>query len=161
MNAAQGDSEARAALLGFAEKYEPHIAAQFLACIERLRARMPGADVMIYDDYQGLVAGFGPPTRVSDAVLSVLALPKHVTLCFLRGAGLDDPDGVLKGGGSRVRHVRLSGPEMLEDEAIAALIDQALERTPVAVPDSPPGVMVVKSVSAKQRPRRPRDGPEI
>ncbi|MDB5469615.1 MAG: hypothetical protein JWR84_1175 [Caulobacter sp.] len=150
-----GESEAHTALLAFAAKYEPHIAAQFLECVERLRARMPGADVLIYDNYQGLVAGFGPPTRVSDAVLSVLALPRHVTLCFLRGAGLDDPDKVLKGGGARVRHVRLTGPEMLADAGIAALIDQALERTPVAIPDSPAGRMVVNSISAKQRPRRP------
>ena len=43
--------------------------------------------------------------RRSDAVAR--RLPRWVTLCFLQGAGLPDPDGLLRGGGSRVRHVRL------------------------------------------------------
>ncbi|MBI1405104.1 MAG: hypothetical protein GC145_03140 [Caulobacter sp.] len=147
--------EAASALEGFAARYKPDIAAQFLDCVARLRARMPGANAMIYDNYQGLVVGFGPPTRVSDAVLSILALPRHYTLCFLQGARLPDPEGLLRGAGSRVRHIRLTGPDMLEEPAVAALIDSALEQARVAVPVAPPGRMRVKSISAKQRPWRP------
>ncbi|MBX3478870.1 MAG: hypothetical protein KF842_00570 [Caulobacter sp.] len=147
--------EAASALAAFAARYEPDIAGQFLDGVAGLRARMPGADAMIYDNYQGLVVGFGPPTRVSDAVVSILALPRHCTLCFLQGAGLPDPEGLLRGSGSRVRHIRLTGPEMLETPAVAALIDSALDRARVAIPDAPRGRMRVKSISAKQRPRRP------
>jgi hypothetical protein len=142
-----------AALAGFLAKYDPDIAADALAAMERLRNRLPSADAMIYDNYNGLVMGFSPDERPSNAILSLLALPGHITLCFLQGAKLDDPEGLLKGGGTTVRHVRLKGPDDLDDPKIARLIDLALASAKAPLRDGRRGRMYVKSVSAKQRPR--------
>jgi hypothetical protein len=46
---------------------------------------------LVYDNWNGLVIGFEPSEKVSHAVLSILLLPKWVTLCFLWGAKLPDP----------------------------------------------------------------------
>ena len=66
---------------------------------------------------------------------------------------LDDPAGVLKGQGACVRHVVLKSVEDLERPEIVALLDQALERQSPA-PEGE-GPLVIKSISPKQRARRP------
>jgi len=81
---------------------------------------------MVYYNYNGLVMGFSPTQRPSDAVLSVLVVADHVTLCFLKGAGLEDPDSLLKGAGSTVRHIRLAGPSDLDEPRISRLVALAI-----------------------------------
>ena len=44
---------------------------------------------------------------------------KWVSLGFLRGAALDDPDGLLEGTGASVRHVKLRSPEELAERRAA------------------------------------------
>lgn len=145
-----------AALNGFLEKFDPDIAAEARACMQRLRDRLLMADAMIYDNWNGLVMGFSPNDRPSDAVLSILAVADHITLCFLQGARMEDPYGLLRGGGSTVRHVRLTGAAMLDDPAVSHLIDIALASARVPMIEGRDGRMYVKSVSAKQRPRSRR-----
>jgi hypothetical protein len=142
-----------AALAGFLAKFDPDIAAEARAAMRRLRDRLPMADAMIYDNWNGLVMGFSPNDRPSDAVLSLLAVASHITLCFLQGAQMEDPHGLLKGGGTTVRHVRLGGAADLDDPRIAQLIDIALASARVPMVEGRQGPMYVKSVSAKQRPR--------
>jgi hypothetical protein len=79
-----------------------------------------------------------------------------VTLCFLQGAKLRDPDKVLKGKGSVVRHIVLEDATDLEKPEIEALISAALEGAAKALDATNPRRLIIKSVSAKQRPRRPR-----
>ncbi|MDO9222955.1 MAG: DUF1801 domain-containing protein [Caulobacter sp.] len=143
-----------AALSGFLAKFDPDIAADARAAMQRLRDRLPTADAMIYDNYNGLVMGFSPNERPSDAVLSILAVADHITLCFLQGAAMTDPYGLLKGAGSTVRHVRLKGPDDLDAPKIAHLIALALDGARIPMQEGRSGRMYVKSVSAKQRPRR-------
>jgi hypothetical protein len=120
-----------------------------------MRALVPGAVEMVYDNWNGLVVGFGPTERASEAVLSIIALPDHLTLCFLKGNKLPDPERLLEGSGNIVRHCRLADLADLDKRSIRKLITLAIAQ---ADPPFDPGVknrLVIKSVSAKQRPRRP------
>ncbi|MBI3403484.1 MAG: DUF1801 domain-containing protein [Acidobacteria bacterium] len=137
-------------------KYSPEVAAMGRAVLKKMRARIPGAVEMVYDNYNGLVVGFSPTERPSDAVFSVILFPRWVTLCFLYGAFLDDPEKILKGSGSRVRNVRLASADDLDQPALRALVDQA-----VADAEGPMNLksqrrLVIRAVQKKQRPRRPR-----
>jgi hypothetical protein len=49
----------------------------------------------------------------------------------------------------------MPGPETLEDPGVAALLASALAEAPQPMPESGAGHTIVKSISAKQRPRRP------
>ena len=58
------------------------------------------------------------------------ALSPHrnwVSLVFLRGTALDDPDGLLEGTGAAVRHVKFRSPEQLAERRVAVkrLLEQA------------------------------------
>jgi len=141
---------------GMLAKFTPEVAAWGAECVARLRARLPTATVMVYDNYNALAIGFMPNQRPSDAIVSIAVFPRWCTLCFLKdGPRLPDPQGLLKGGGVRVRHVRLPEPASLDDPAIVALLEAALAMAVPPMPDGPPGRLLIKSVSAKQRPRRP------
>lgn len=134
-------------------KYTPDLAKSAKVMLRKMRKRLPGAVELVYDNWNGLVIGFGPTERPSEAILSLLLLPEHVTLCFLNGIKLRDPDKLLRGGGNLVRHVRLTGPDDLEQSNIEALIEQAVtnSKKPIAGPRQ----VIIKSISPKQRPRRP------
>lgn len=145
-----------AQIAGFLAKYTPAMQKEAQAARRRMRARMPSAVEMVYDNYNALVFGFAPGDRPSEAILSLAILPDHVTLCFLQGKGLDDPRGLLRGSGNIVRHIRLDGAADLDDPAIKTLVTLALARAKVPLPTSGRGSTVVRAISAKQRPRRPR-----
>lgn len=140
----------------FLSKYTPEMAAAGKAARARMRRRVPGGVEFVYDNYNALVFGFGPSDRPSEAVLSLALMPKWVTLCFLKGATLSDPKGILRGSGSTVRNVRLQGTKDLDDPYISDLIEQAIQSAspPFASAKAAPRT-VIKSISAKQRPRRP------
>jgi hypothetical protein len=143
-------------LAGFMAKFTPEVAAAGCAVVDRLHARVPTAVRLVYDNYNGLVVGFGPDERASHAILSVVFFPKWISLFFLQGAGLDDPHRILKGGGTVVRHVVLAKPDDLDGPEVSAMIDQALVRAKIQLRADGVGPLVVKSVAARQRPRRPR-----
>ena len=142
-------------LAGFLAKYTPEIAAEAVAALERLRPHVPGAVEMVYDNYNALVIGFGATERASEAVLSIAVMPRWVDLCFLVGADLPDPHGLLRGSGSVARHIVLKEAADIDSPAVRELIARAVARSPKPFDTATPGRMVVKSISAKQRPRRP------
>ncbi len=147
-------STPEAELDGFLGKFMPAIAQQASAVIAVMRARLPGATILVYDNYNALAVAFGPNDKTRAVAFSIAVYPRWVSLFLAGGPYLDDPDGLLKGEGSTVRHVVLKDAADIDDPRIVALVDQALAR---CEPPMPPegGRMVIRSVSAKQRPRRP------
>jgi hypothetical protein len=146
---------AEAELDVFIAKFSPLMQRRIRACRAKLRARFPDAVELVYDNYNFLVIGYGPSSRASDAILSLAAYARGVNLCFLqRGPDLPDPTSILRGTGKVVRNVRLDSPDDLDRPDVGALIDAALAlaATPMASPDG--AELIIKSVSAKQRPRR-------
>lgn len=138
----------------FLAKYTPKNAAQAKACLKKLRKLLPHSFEMVYDNYNALVFGFGPTDKPSDLVLSLALYPKWVTLFFAQGKGLPDPQKLLEGSGARFRSIRLAGPDTLDDPAVGALIKAAPARgKPMDLTHK--HVVLVRSISAKQRPRRP------
>jgi hypothetical protein len=145
----------RQQLDAFLDKYTPEIASLARRALANLRARYPSARELVYDNYNALAIGFGPSDRASEAVFSIALYPRWVSLFFLQARGLDDPDGLLKGAGTTARHIVLEPVEMLDDPRVRDLMEQAVRTA--KIPFDPRGTpaLVIKSVSARQRPRRP------
>jgi len=140
----------------FLRKYTPAIEAQLREARTRLRAMFPRGFELVYDNYNALVFGISPTERTSDAFISIAGYPRWVTLFFLHGADLRDAHGLLEGQGKQVRSVRLTEPKDINKPEIEALIAQAVLPYESAFLAAPSLSTIVKSVSAKQRPRRPR-----
>jgi hypothetical protein len=137
----------------FLARFSPEIVKLAKAARARLRKRLAGAIEMVYDNYNALVVGYSPTERPSDAVLSLVIFPKRVSVCFLQGRHLPDPEGLLQGGGSQVRFIRLeAGAANLATPPVRALISASIAFG--EIPFAGRGRMVIRSVSRKQRPRR-------
>ena len=139
---------------GFMAKYSPEVVVDARRALAFLQARLPTATRLVYDNYNALVIGFGATEKVGDVILSIALYPRWVTLFFLRGVDLPDPHGLLAGSGAQVRSVRLDPISRLEEPDVGALIDAALAYGR-PLPASGAGPLIIKSISAKQRPRRP------
>jgi hypothetical protein len=120
-----------------------------------MRERLPHAVELVYDNYNFFVIGYGPGEKASEAIFSLAAQAKGVALCFLQGAGLPDPEGILRGSGNVVRNIRLESAATLDRPAVRALMKAALERAKTPIDPKGAHRLVIRSVSAKQRPRRP------
>ena len=147
--------DAEAQLDSFIDRYTPEVAIEARRALSFMRARLPTATRLVYDNYNALVVGFGSGPKARDIIFSIALYPRYVTLFFARGVELPDPHGVLEGGGKGVRHVKLRPISRLELREVGALIDAAIAIATPALPSTGEGPLIIKSVSAKQRPRRP------
>ena len=140
----------------FISKYSPEVQELARAALAKMRKRLPGAVQLIYDNYNALVIAFGATDRRSDIVLSIVLYPRWVSLFFMHGAALPDPQKLLRGTGQAIRHIVLAQASDLDDPAVAALIAAAVERADPPIDSSRRARAVVKLALKKQRPRRPR-----
>nr|MEA2798819.1 hypothetical protein [Phenylobacterium sp.] len=140
---------------GFIAKYSDAVAAELRAARAEMRRRLPGAVELVYDNYNALAIGYGSSDRLEDVVFSIAGFPRWVRLFFFRGADLHDPAGLLEGDGAQVRSIMLATLSLLDEPPIRALMDQALARAQRPIEPSARSRTVIKSVSAKQKPRRP------
>jgi len=141
-------------LASFIAKFDPKNQALIRSVRKALRRRLPTANELVYDNYNFFVIGYSPSERPSDTIVSIAAAANGVGLAFYRGATLADPQKILLGSGSQNRFLRLESAATLERPEIAALIDAAVEQNQVPLPASGRGKLIIRSISAKQRPRR-------
>lgn len=139
----------------FIARYTPDMAAAITACRRRLRERVPRGFELVYDNYNALAIGYAWADKASASLVSIAGYPRWVTLFFLYGKGLPDPEGLLEGEGVRVRSIRLTSPEDLDRPAVHRLLDLALAPHEADFAAAPRLQTVVKSVAATQRERRP------
>jgi hypothetical protein len=155
-NNVQSAKSAEAQLDEFLAKFTPEVEAMARQALRKMRAQLPGAIELVYDNYNALAIGFSPTERASDAIFSIALYPRWVSLFFLiNGTKLRDPDCYLQGSGNRVRHIVLENAATLDDPTVLDLMRQALEMSQNQIDAAQPRRMVIKSISAKQRPRRP------
>ena len=113
----------------------------------------------------GFIAKFDPRMAKSiRATLRQLQFPRvrilqhaaRIRLHRLPGSEFEgaDPHGLLQGSGSQNRFLRLGGPATLKEPALRDLIRAAVHQGKVPLPASGKGETIIKSISAKQRPRK-------
>ena len=79
-----------------------------------------------------------------------------MSLFFLQAKQtIPDPHGLLKGSGTRVRHIVLDTAVALDDPRVLQLMSHAIQLARVPFDPHATPELIIKSISAKQRPRRP------
>jgi hypothetical protein len=67
----------RAQLDSFIDKFTPEVAALTRELLAKMKMRVPGATIIVYDNYNTLAIGFGPNDRAGKAVLSLAVMPRQ------------------------------------------------------------------------------------
>ena len=138
----------------FVTEFNPLIGKLILSCRSALRKRLPSAIEQVYDNYNFLAIGFCSTERTSDCIVSLACSAKGVSLSFYWGATLPDPDGLLLGSGKQNRFIRLDTVSVLKSPGVSKLIDAAVAQSKTPFPLNQRGYTIIKSISAKKRPRR-------
>ena len=79
----------------------------------------------IYDAYSAVAIGYGTSERFSDGIFHIAVYEKGVNLGFNHGATLPDPQEILEGKGSRIRHIKIRTPEDLARPELRVYIKRA------------------------------------
>jgi hypothetical protein len=141
-------------LAAFIRKFDPLDQRLIRAVRRALRKRFPTANELVWDNYNFFVIGYSPTERPSDAIVSMAARANGVGLCFIHGATLPDPNKVLLGAGNQTRFIRIDSPQVLERPEVEALVALAIGQARVPLSAAGRGKLIIRSASAKQRPRR-------
>jgi hypothetical protein len=139
---------------GFLARFDPRIAHIARHARIALRRRLPTALELVYDNFHALVMAFGSSDRASDCIVSLAVYPSGVSLNFYYGATLPDPTGILLGSGDQNRFIRVESAAVLEEPAVEALICAAIANARTPLRSAGKGATIIKSISARQRPRR-------
>ena len=141
---------------GFIAKFDPEIAKLTRSCRSVVRKRYPSAIELVYDNYNALAIGYSPTEKTSDVVFSLAVYARGLNLYFMYGRSLPDPNGLLQGSGTQGAFIRLESTATLDEPKVIDLIQRAVKRQKPTFSAKGKGYTVVKSISAKQRPRRPK-----
>jgi hypothetical protein len=146
-------ADAEKQLKAFVDKFGPRHRTLIRAVRKALRKRFPTACELAYDNYNFFVIGYSPTERPSDSIVSIAAGANGVGLCFIHGASLRDPQKILVGSGNQTRFIRLESADVLERAEVGALLVAAAAQAKTPLPARGRGRLIIRSVSAKQRPR--------
>jgi hypothetical protein len=119
-----------------------------------VRKRFPTANELVWDNYNFFVIGYSPTDRPTDSIVSIAARANGVGLCFIHGARLPDPKKLLLGAGKQTRYIRIESAGHLSHPDVEALIAAAIDRAKTPLPARGRSRLIIRSVAAKQRPRR-------
>ena len=149
-----GTANAEAQLRSFIEKFEPKDQRLIRAVRSAVRKRFPTANELVWDNYNFFVIGYSPTERPTDSIVSIAARANGVGLCFIHGAGLPDPKKLLVGSGKQTRFIRVESASLLTHPDVEALVAAAIDRAKTPLRTTGRGRLIIRSVAAKQRPRR-------
>jgi hypothetical protein len=141
-------------LATFIAKFDPAVARLARDSRRILRRHMPAALELVYDNYNALAIGFSPTERPSDCIVSLAVYARNVNLYFMHGKSLPDPHTLLQGKGNQGRFFRIETAADLERAEVTDLLFVAIRRSDEPLPTRGDGRTIIKSISAKQRPRR-------
>ena len=147
-------ADAEQKLRGFIARFEPRHQTLIRSVRKELRRRFPAAHELVYDNYNFFVIGYCPGERPSDCVFSIAAASNGVGLCFMHGASLPDPKKLLTGAGKQTRFLRLESAAVLNKPEVRALLSAAVAGAKAPMPLTGVGQLIIRAISARQRPRR-------
>ena len=145
-------------IAGFISKFDTANARLIRQARSELRRLLPSAVELVYDNYNFFVIGYSATEKPSHCIVSIAAAANGVGLSFYRGASLPDHAGLLLGSGRQNRFIRLPSVAPLHDPRVLALIEAAIAQAPQPLATGGKGNTIIKSVSAKQRPRKASGG---
>jgi hypothetical protein len=149
-----GSVDAKSRIAEFLGRYSPEVRARLKQARRKLRALFPRGYELVFDNYNALVFAISPTESAADAFVSVAGYPRWLTLFFLRGAALDDPNGLLQGTGKQVRGVRITTTTRVDSPRVKALVRQAADAHAAAFGVAPKLRTIMKTELETQRPRR-------
>ncbi len=110
---------------------------------------------LVGDSRISLNIGYGFTEKAWDCYCAIIVYSKHINISFLSGATLTDPQKLLQGTGSRIRHIRISELKDARVPAVRKLLQVARKNALALVEEAPSKQAairtIVKPISGKKK----------
>ena len=148
--------DAQRQLDGFIDKFTPENAALTRALLDRMKTRIPGAAILVYDNYNALAVGWSPTDRVGHTFCSIAVgrSSGNVHFGFYWGSQIADPKRILLGEGNQYRYVLVKDKEDFPKAYLQKLMKEAYANSLAKVKDKKQimhGATITKSISSRKR----------
>lgn len=141
----------------FVEFLAPYpVATQTLARAlrQRLVSLLPPCIETIWDATNTVGPSYGFTEKNADHFIHLPAYTKYVNIGFTQGASLNDPESRLQGSGTKIRHIKLTRAEDLDDPYIHDLIRKAVDSA-VQVPEPVEARTIIRVMDGPKRRPKP------
>jgi hypothetical protein len=141
-------------LLSYLSAYDRGITDLAVGLRAMVLEEAPDAIEVIWDAYSAVAIGFSFTGKLKDQFCHIASYARHVNLGFDYGATLPDPQKVLAGTGTRIRHIKVASLKDLAKPYLRTYVRAALEQAggPGAEPVPGPKTIVKGSYPKKRRP---------
>ncbi len=109
----------------FLEPYSAEIASLAQSLREYLKQKTLPAFELAGNSAQSFNIGYGFTTKAWDCYCAIIVYRKHINISLPSGALLEDPDRLLHGTGTRIRHLKLKRLVDVQSPAAKKLLLQA------------------------------------
>ena len=142
-------------LLQFLLPFNTRVQETALLLRDFVLSAFPNTNELIYDNYNALAIGYSLSDRQKEMFCHIAVYRNYVSLGFDRGVDLEDPEKLLKGTGSRIRHLTVNEFNEFQKTYAKKILKQAYQLCLTTMQDKQiiQAISVVKSVSPnKKRP---------
>ena len=105
-------------------KYSPGVAALAKKARTAVLSVLPDANERTYFGWSN--TWYGTTGKTMDAIFSISPQKAYVSIFFIRGTELSDPDDLLEGTGKKLRHVNIHKASDLNRPALRQLMKRAV-----------------------------------
>ncbi len=96
----------------------------------------PESNELLYHTH-ALSLVYSVSDRLKHAFCHIAVYTHHINLGFNQGTKLDDPSGLLKGTGGKIRHIQISSSTDLKNPALESLVTEAVAHALKEIGGSP------------------------
>ncbi|WP_234734919.1 DUF1801 domain-containing protein [Tellurirhabdus bombi] len=107
----------------FLDDFKPEVRETALKVRTLVRSVFPEASEELRPTYRTIA--YGSSSKMADEVCYIAPLSSSVNLGFHFGTQLPDPNGLLRGTGKLMRHLKLESPEEVNNPAVKVLLEAA------------------------------------
>jgi len=83
---------------------------------------------IIDDSHHSLNMGFGFTEKVWDCYCAIVIYSNHINITFPSGSTLADPEDILIGSGSKIRHIRIHEFDDIKEPKVDRLLNEARKK---------------------------------
>ena len=143
-------------------EYDLSVGELALALRAIVLAEARDANELVYKSYV-LAVSYSFTPKWGDGFCYIGVYARHVNLGFIHGAGLEDPDGLLEGHGTQMRHIKIKQPKDLKQAHLRAFLRASIKQSKVTLAakmakTAKSAKTAKKSLAAK--PKSPPKGPQ-
>jgi hypothetical protein len=101
---------------------------------------------LVGDSTISLNIGYGFTKKAWDCFCAIIVYSKHINISFPSGVLLSDPQNLLQGSGSRIRHIKIKNVNDIKTQAVVNILNEARNNAFKLVEKDKPSGQILETI---------------